>query len=166
MKLRTVCTLVLATLVVTHLHEDDGYYEFEFSPDAENNTGEAEVRVDGSFGDAFRVEEEIEPIGEDEQENEDEDDGDLVAAARILTDYTYYAMVFDVIVHAERRGEGLGEELMAAVVTHPPLSGLDLSLLAREGLIPFYEACGFEPQGGIDHPDGEPEKLRFLAYRR
>jgi len=68
-----------------------------------------------------------------------EDDGDLVAAARILTDYTYYAMVFDVIVHAERRGEGL---------------------------IPFYEACGFEPQGGIDHPDGEPEKLRFLAYRR
>ena len=95
-----------------------------------------------------------------------EDDGDLVAAARILTDYTYYAMVFDVIVHAERRGEGLGEELMAAVVTHPPLSGLALSLLAREGLIPFYEACGFEPQGGIDHPDGEPEKLRFLAYRR
>ena len=95
-----------------------------------------------------------------------EGDGDLVAAARILTDYTYYAMVFDVIVHAERRGEGLGEELMAAVVTHPPLSGLDLSLLAREGLIPFYEACGFEPQGGIDHPDGEPEKLRFLAYRR
>ena len=96
----------------------------------------------------------------------DEESGELVAATRVLTDYTYYAMVFDVIVHAERRGEGLGEELMAAVVTHPPLSGLDLSLLAREGLIPFYEACGFEPQGGIDHPDGEPEKLRFLAYRR
>ena len=74
MKLRTVCTLVLATLVVTHLHEDDGYYEFEFSPDAENNTGEAEVRVDGSSGDAFRVEEEIEPIEENEQEDVDEEE--------------------------------------------------------------------------------------------
>ena len=79
MKLRTICTLVLATLVVTHLHEDDGYYEFEFSPDAENNTGEAEVRVDGSSGGAFRVEEEIEPIEEDEQEdeeNEEDEDGE------------------------------------------------------------------------------------------
>lgn len=83
MKLRTVYTLVLATLVVTHLHEDDGYYEFEFSPDAENNTGEAEVRVDGSSGDAFRVEEEIEPIGEDEQENEDEDDEDGDGSASV-----------------------------------------------------------------------------------
>jgi len=90
----------------------------------------------------------------------------LVAAARVLTDYTYYAMVFDVIVHADRRGEGIGEELLAAVVTHPPLSDVDPALLAREGLVLFYESCGFEEQGGIDHPDGDPEELRFLAYRR
>jgi predicted GNAT family N-acyltransferase len=95
-----------------------------------------------------------------------DEDGHLVAAARVLTDYTYYAMVFDVIVHADRRGEGLGEQLLAVVVTHPPLADVSPTLLAREGLVPFYEACGFEQQGGIDHPDGEPEQLRFLAYRR
>ena len=96
----------------------------------------------------------------------EEDTDDLVAAARILTDYTYYAMVFDVIVHEDHRGGGVGEDLMAAVATHPPLADLHLTLLAREGLVPFYESCGFHPQGGIDHPDGDPEQLRFLAYRR
>jgi len=96
----------------------------------------------------------------------EDDTDDLVAAARVLTDYTYYAMVFDVIVDEDHRGVGVGEDLMAAVVTHPSLADLHLTLLAREGLVPFYESCGFEPQGGIDHPDGDPERLRFLAYRR
>jgi GNAT superfamily N-acetyltransferase len=96
----------------------------------------------------------------------DDDSGHLVAAARVLTDYTYYAMVFDVIVHDEYRGDGLGEELLTAVVTHPPLAGIHLSLLAREGFVPFYESCGFEPRGGIDHPDGDPEPLQFLVYER
>jgi predicted GNAT family N-acyltransferase len=96
----------------------------------------------------------------------DAETGELLAAARVLTDYTYYAMVYDVIVHADRRGEGVGEELLATVVTHPPLSDVAPTLLAREGLVPFYESCGFVEQGGIDHPDGDPEELRFLAYRR
>jgi predicted GNAT family N-acyltransferase len=96
----------------------------------------------------------------------EDDTDDLVAAARVLTDYTYYAMVFDVIVDEDHRGAGVGEDLIAAVVTHPPLADLHLTLLAREGLIPFYESCGFEPQGEMDHPDGDPERLCFLAYRR
>lgn len=95
----------------------------------------------------------------------DEETDELVASARVLTDYAYYAMVFDVIVHAERRGEGLGERLLDAVVTHPPLADVDPTLLARSGLVPFYESCGFEDQGAIAHPDGDPEELRFLAYR-
>jgi predicted GNAT family N-acyltransferase len=90
--------------------------------------------------------------------------GELVAAARVLTDYTYYAMVFDVIVHADRRGEGLGRELVAAVVAHPPLAGVTPTLLAREGLVEFYESCGFEATGSVAHPEGEAEPLRFLAY--
>ncbi|MEF8851619.1 MAG: hypothetical protein V5A44_03715 [Haloarculaceae archaeon] len=54
--------------------EDGGYYEFEFALDSVNATGEAEVRVDASSGDAFRVEEEIEPLDENEQEDEQEDE--------------------------------------------------------------------------------------------
>jgi GNAT superfamily N-acetyltransferase len=96
----------------------------------------------------------------------DEGTGDFVAAARVLTDYTYYAMVFDVIVREGYRGDGLGEELMAALVTHPPLSNVDLSLLAREGLHPFYESCGFETLDRVAEPHGQPEALRPMAYRR
>jgi GNAT superfamily N-acetyltransferase len=115
-----------------------------------------------------------------------EDDGELVAAARVFTDYTYYATVFDVVVTADRRREGLGRELMAAVRDHPDLrdrgrdgsrdrsgDGSDshslpgLSLLCREGIVPFYEPVGFErfdPE--MEVPEGGTERLvrMTLAY--
>jgi GNAT superfamily N-acetyltransferase len=95
------------------------------------------------------------------------DDGDPLAAARVLTDYVYYAMVYDVIVAEDRRGDGLGEELMAAVREHPRLQDVNPSLLAREGLVPFYETCGFDVMDeAIEHPDGEPESLRWMIHRR
>jgi predicted GNAT family N-acyltransferase len=95
-----------------------------------------------------------------------EDGGNLVAAARVLTDYTYYATVFDVIVAADRRGEGLGETLMDAVVGHPDLQDVPgLSLLCRTGLVPFYESVGFElfdPE--YEMPEGGTEELVRMTY--
>jgi len=72
-------------IVESEVHEADGYYEFEYALDSANATGEAEVRVDGSTGDVFRLEEEIEPedgeerereyrVGETEDEAEDDED--------------------------------------------------------------------------------------------
>mgnify|MGYP000247659374 CR=1 FL=1 len=93
--------------------------------------------------------------------------GDPLAAARVMTDYVYYAMVYDVIVAGGHRGDGLGEKLLAAVRDHPRLQDVDPSLLAREGLVPFYEACGFEVMDeSIDHPDGDPEALRWMVHQR
>lgn len=93
-------------------------------------------------------------------------DGDLVAAARVLTDFTYYANVFDVIVAADRRGEGFGKVLMEAVVDHPDLqSVVGLSLLCRRGLVPYYESVGFElfdPE--MEIPEGGVETLVRMAY--
>ena len=95
-----------------------------------------------------------------------EDAGSLAAAARVLTDYTYYANVFDVIVAADHRGEGVGKTLMAAVVDHPDLQHVDgLSLLCRQGLVPYYETVGFElfdPEIGI--PEGGSEELVRMIY--
>lgn len=98
----------------------------------------------------------------------EDDAGNLVAAARILTDYTYYANVFDVIVAADRRDEGYGEELMQAVVDHPdlpePLPGL--SLLCREGLVPFYESVGFDLfEREMQIPEGGMEELVRMTYQ-
>jgi predicted GNAT family N-acyltransferase len=93
--------------------------------------------------------------------------GELVAAARVLTDYTYYATVFDVVVAADRRGDGVGARLMDAITDHPDLQDLPgLSLLCREGLTEFYEQAGFEVfDDPVDHPDGNPEPLVRMVYR-
>lgn len=97
-----------------------------------------------------------------------EHDGELVAAARVLTDYTYYATVFDVIVAAERRGEGYGELLLEGVIDHPDLQAVDgLSLLCRRGLVEFYESAGFElfdPE--MEVPEGGREELVRMTYSR
>ena len=96
------------------------------------------------------------------------DEIDLVAAARVLTDYQFYATVFDVIVASDRRGEGVGETLMEAVVSHPDLQDLPgLSLLCRDGLVPFYESVGFElydPE--MEVPEGGTEELVRMTYER
>jgi GNAT superfamily N-acetyltransferase len=92
--------------------------------------------------------------------------GEVVAAARVLTDYVYYAQVYDVIVTADRRGAGVGRTLVEGIVDHPALADVAPSLLAREGLVSFYEICGFEDPGGIEHPDGDPEPLTWLVARR
>lgn len=61
------------------VHPDSGYYKFEFAFAGANVTGEAEVRVDGTSGEVFRLEEEIEPIddrsGEEDEVDEEADDG-------------------------------------------------------------------------------------------
>ncbi len=96
-----------------------------------------------------------------------EDDG-LVAAARVLTDYTYYANVFDVVVASDRRGEGLGREVMEAIRDHPDLqSVVGLSLLCRRGLVPFYESVGFDlfdPE--IEIPEGGTEQLVRMTFEQ
>ncbi len=95
-----------------------------------------------------------------------EDRGELVASARVLTDYTYYAKVFDVIVAADRRGDGLGRRLMEGVVTHGDLQDVDgLSLLCRRGLVPYYESVGFELfDWGLEFPEGGTEELVRMTY--
>lgn len=97
-----------------------------------------------------------------------EDEGELVAAARVLTDGVYYANVFDVIVATDRRGGGLGRRLMEAVVEHPDLQRVvGLSLLCRRGLVPYYESVGFEffdPE--MEVPEGGTEELVRMTYRQ
>ena len=97
-----------------------------------------------------------------------EADDELVAAARVLTDRTYYAKVYDVIVAADRRGEGHGGRLMEAVREHPDLQSVDgLALSCREGLVEFYESVGFERfDREMEVPEGGTEKLVRMTYER
>lgn len=91
----------------------------------------------------------------------------LVAAARAVTDGAYYASVYDVVVAEARRGEGLGEELLAAVVDHDALGDVPrVNAACREGLTDFYAGCGFERSRESVKHDGREEDLVHMVYHR
>jgi GNAT superfamily N-acetyltransferase len=84
----------------------------------------------------------------------DSETGRLAAFARVLTDYVYKAIVFDVIVDREYRDLGLGRSLLDAITSHPALLFVEhLELYCRPDLIPFYEKWGFT---------ADLNKLRFM----
>ncbi len=73
----------------------------------------------------------------------------LIAFTRVITDFVYRAMVFDVIVKPTHRKMGLGAKLMDALVNHPKLQAIEsLSLGCLPNMIPFYERWGFTDDVG------------------
>ncbi|WP_417714868.1 GNAT family N-acetyltransferase [Pseudoalteromonas obscura] len=48
--------------------------------------------------------------------------GELVGFARVLSDFIYKAVIFDVIVAPDERGKGLGITLMELIKHHPKLN--------------------------------------------
>lgn len=92
--------------------------------------------------------------------------GTIVAAARILTDFVYYARIYDVIVAADHCGEGLGTQLMEAVVERPAVTETArVTLRCDRELVPFYERVGFtveEPT--VDESGEEREESVLLKH--
>ncbi|SHH53952.1 GNAT family N-acetyltransferase [Halobaculum gomorrense] len=86
--------------------------------------------------------------------------GSLVAGARVITDFVYYARVYDVIVAADRRGDGVGVALVDVLTDHERLDDVKPVLLCREGLVPFYESAGFEryPESVAVPDDDAPDE--------
>jgi predicted GNAT family N-acyltransferase len=72
------------------------------------------------------------------------DDDRLVAFARVLTDYTFKAMIFDVIVHSDFRGRGLGKAIVNRIVEHETLAQVrSFELYCPDDLVSFYGRIGF-----------------------
>lgn len=80
-----------------------------------------------------------------------DDAGDLAGFARVITDYTFKALVFDVIVADPYRGKGLGDRLIELVLEHPDLALVrHFELYCLPGMAPFYERHGFSTEvGGV-----------------
>lgn len=77
--------------------------------------------------------------------------GRLVAFARVLTDFVYKAVIFDVIVERSHRELGLGRRLLDAIVSTPALLFVEhIELYCLAELVPFYEKWGFTTDlGGL-----------------
>ncbi|GAA2910283.1 hypothetical protein Acy02nite_48850 [Actinoplanes cyaneus] len=75
--------------------------------------------------------------------------GQLAGFARVLTDRTYLAVVLDVIVAPELRGEGIGAMVMEAVLAHQWVAGVrSVELVCQPDVVAFYERWGFTQQVG------------------
>lgn len=73
----------------------------------------------------------------------------LVAFARVVTDYHYFACILDVIVHVDYRSHGFGKEIMNGIFRHPELQRLrGIGLQCREEKVGFYEQWGFSSTPG------------------
>ncbi len=72
-----------------------------------------------------------------------------VGFARIVTDQATFAWVCDVFVDEDRRGQGIGKRLMAAVVGDARLAALKRTVLVTS-TPDFYTPYGFAP---LDRPE-------------
>ena len=68
----------------------------------------------------------------------------LVGFGRVITDYTTYAYICDVVIDVEHRGKGLGRALIKEILSCPELQGLKtLALRTTEQARKIYEENGF-----------------------
>ena len=75
--------------------------------------------------------------------------GELVSYARVLSDLTFKAVIFDVIVRPDHRGHRLGAKLMDQIITEPRLAGVrHFELYCLPDMEPFYARWGFSSDVG------------------
>ncbi|MBN8281341.1 MAG: GNAT family N-acetyltransferase [Gammaproteobacteria bacterium] len=71
-------------------------------------------------------------------------DGEQIAFGRLVTDRCLIGYLADVFVATEHRGQGIGRALMAHVLAHPDVSGLQVVLLRTADAQGFYRSLGFD----------------------
>ncbi len=70
--------------------------------------------------------------------------GTLHAFARVISDFIFKAVIFDVIVSNEARHGGLGNRLMELITGHEKLRHVShIELYCLPELFPFYQRSGF-----------------------
>lgn len=67
----------------------------------------------------------------------------LVGFARVLTDSAVFAYIMDVFILENFRKQGLGKQLMDAIMKHPDIQGLQRIMLATNDAHKLYEKFGF-----------------------
>lgn len=67
----------------------------------------------------------------------------MVGFARVISDRTYRATIWDVIVRPAHQGRGIGAALVQAAIDHPDLKTVTLFMLLTKDQHRFYERLGF-----------------------
>ncbi|MGD1911837.1 MAG: GNAT family N-acetyltransferase [Rivularia sp. (in: cyanobacteria)] len=68
----------------------------------------------------------------------------LIGFARATSDGIYRATIWDVVIHPDFRGTGLGSKLVETVLSHPRMNRVERVYLMTTHQQKFYEKIGFE----------------------
>ena len=68
----------------------------------------------------------------------------LIGFARATSDGIYRATIWDVVIHPDYRGAGLGRKLVETVLSHPRMNRVERVYLMTTHQQSFYERIGFE----------------------
>ncbi|MGV0026240.1 GNAT family N-acetyltransferase [Phormidesmis priestleyi] len=68
----------------------------------------------------------------------------LIGFARASSDRVYRATIWDVVVHPDYQGAGLGRKLVQTVISHPHVNRVERVYLMTTHQQSFYEKIGFE----------------------
>jgi N-acetylglutamate synthase-like GNAT family acetyltransferase len=88
----------------------------------------------------------------------------LIGFARAISDGIYRATIWDVVIHPEYRGFGLGSELIKTVLNHPKLRFVERVYLMTTYQQGFYEKIGFQTNNSTTMVLSNPSHLdSFLS---
>ncbi|PSB00935.1 GNAT family N-acetyltransferase [Merismopedia glauca] len=68
----------------------------------------------------------------------------LIGFARATSDGVYRATIWDVVIHPDYRGVGLGKKLVETLLSHPLMHRVERVYLMTTYQQKFYEGLGFE----------------------
>ncbi|MEB3291616.1 MAG: GNAT family N-acetyltransferase [Synechococcales bacterium] len=72
------------------------------------------------------------------------DHNTMIGFARSNSDGVYRATIWDVVVHPDYQGAGIGRKLVQTILSHPQVSRVERVYLMTTNQQSFYEKIGFE----------------------
>lgn len=73
------------------------------------------------------------------------DDEQLIGFTRATSDGVFRATIWDVVIHPDYRGAGLGRRLVQTLIAHPHMNKVERTYLMTTHQQSFYERIGFKP---------------------
>lgn len=71
----------------------------------------------------------------------------LIGFARATSDGVFRATIWDVVIHPDYQGAGLGRRLVETLIAHPHMNKVERTYLMTTHQQRFYERIGFEQNG-------------------
>ena len=95
-------------------------------------------------------------------------DGDrTIGFARATSDGIYRATIWDVLIHPDYQGAGLGRKLVETVLSHPKMNRVERVYLMTTHQQSFYERIGFEVNSSttmvLNNQPIEPPRQRLIV---